>query len=58
MSQSADSYRTVGGTDQVGGSHPAEDIVRTAAERPGAVTVLLDVVRREDADLLVVRTTG
>ena len=58
MSQSADAHRTVVGTDRVGGSHPAGDVVRTAAERAGAVEALLDVVRREDADLLVVHTTG
>jgi nucleotide-binding universal stress UspA family protein len=55
------------------GSHPAEDTVRTAAERAlksGAGTVrtvavmgspvetLLDVVRRERADLLVVGNRG
>ena len=58
---------------QVVGSHPAEDTVRTAAERAGAagagkvrtvavagspVEALLDVVRREDADLLVVGNRG
>jgi nucleotide-binding universal stress UspA family protein len=58
---------------QVVGSHPAEDTVRTAAERAaraGAGTVrtmavmgspvetLLDVVRREKADLLVVGNRG
>jgi len=57
VSQSADAHRTVVGTDRVGGSHPAGDVVRTAAERAGAVEALLDVVR-EDADLLVVHTTG
>ena len=58
---------------QVVGSHPAEDTVRTAAERAGAagartcrpspsqgspVEALLDVVRRENADLLVVGNRG
>jgi nucleotide-binding universal stress UspA family protein len=58
---------------QVVGSHPAEDTVRTAAERAsqaGAkdlrtvavmgspVETLLDVVRKEDADLLVVGNRG
>ena len=58
---------------QVVGSHPAEDTVRTAAERAGAagakevknvavegspVETLLDVVRRERADLLVVGNRG
>ncbi|MFD2090528.1 universal stress protein [Blastococcus deserti] len=58
---------------QILGSHPAEDTVRTAAERAGAagarkvktiavegspVEALLDVVRREDADLLVVGNRG
>lgn len=58
---------------QVVGSHPAEDTVRTAAERAGTagaanvrtvavqgspVEVLPDVVRREDADLLVVGNRG
>ena len=58
---------------QVVGSHPAEDTVRTAAERAskaGAkdirtvavmgspVESLLDVVRKEDADLLVVGNRG
>ncbi len=58
---------------QVVGSHPAEDTVRTAAERAGAagaknvktvavqgspVEALLDVVRRESADLLVVGNRG
>jgi nucleotide-binding universal stress UspA family protein len=58
---------------QVVGSHPAEDTVRTAAERAGAagakdvrttavegspVEVLLDTVRREKADLLVVGNKG
>src|SRR4051795_10677072 len=58
---------------QVVGSHPAEDTVRTAAERArsaGAkdvktlavqgspVEALLDVVRREDADLLVIGNRG
>ena len=58
---------------QVVGSHPAEDTVRTAAERaarPGRrtcktvavqgspVETLLDVVRRENADLLVVGNRG
>jgi nucleotide-binding universal stress UspA family protein len=58
---------------QVVGSHPAEDTVRTAAERAakaGAATVrttavmgspvetLLDVVRKENADLLVVGNKG
>jgi len=58
---------------QIVGSHPAEDTVRTAAERAasaGAGTVrtvavegspveaLLDVVRREDADLLVIGNRG
>lgn len=58
---------------QVVGSHPAEDTVRTAAERAGAagatdvrtvavqgspVESLLDVVRRENADLVVVGNRG
>jgi nucleotide-binding universal stress UspA family protein len=58
---------------QIVGSHPAEDTVRTAAERAGAagagnvrtvavqgspVEALLDVVRREEADLLVVGNRG
>jgi nucleotide-binding universal stress UspA family protein len=58
---------------QVVGSHPAEDTVRTGAERAsraGAkdirtvavmgspVETLLDVVRKEDADLLVVGNRG
>jgi nucleotide-binding universal stress UspA family protein len=58
---------------QVVGSHPAEDTVRTAAEHAGAagarsmrtvavqgspVEALLDVVRRENADLLVVGNRG
>jgi nucleotide-binding universal stress UspA family protein len=58
---------------QVVGSHPAEDTVRTAQERANAagatnvktvavqgspVEALLDVVRREDADLLVVGNRG
>jgi nucleotide-binding universal stress UspA family protein len=58
---------------QVVGSHPAEDTVRTAAERAskaGAkdiktvavmgspVETLLDVVRKESADLLVVGNRG
>ena len=49
---------------QVVGSHPAEDAVRWAGEvRTVAVVgppveTLLDVVRRGDADLLVVHTTG
>ncbi|MCA0146372.1 universal stress protein [Blastococcus sp. LR1] len=58
---------------QVVGSHPAEDTVRTAADRArsaGAkdvktvavvgspVETLLDVVRRENADLLVVGNRG
>jgi nucleotide-binding universal stress UspA family protein len=58
---------------QVVGSHPAEDTVRTAAERAGAagagkvrtvavmgspVETLLDIVRREKADLLVVGNRG
>jgi nucleotide-binding universal stress UspA family protein len=58
---------------QVVGSHPAEDTVRTASERAGAagaqnvktvavqgspVEALLDVVRREKADLLVVGNRG
>ena len=58
---------------QIVGSHPAEERVRTAAERAGAagaekvktlavagspVEALLDVVRREDADLLVVGNRG
>jgi nucleotide-binding universal stress UspA family protein len=58
---------------QVRGAHPAEDTVRTAAERAGAagardvrtvavqgspVEALLDVVRREKADLLVVGNRG
>jgi nucleotide-binding universal stress UspA family protein len=58
---------------QVVGSHPAEDTVRTAAERAGSagakdvktlavqgspVEMLLDVVRRESADLLVVGNRG
>ena len=58
---------------QVVGSHPAEDTVRSAAERAGAagagdvktiavegspVEVLLDVVQRQDADLLVVGNRG
>ena len=58
---------------QVVGSHPAEDTVRTAAERAskgGAkdirtvavmgspVETLLDVVKRENADLLVVGNRG
>jgi nucleotide-binding universal stress UspA family protein len=58
---------------QIVGSHPAEDTVRSAAERAskaGATQVktlvvegspveaLLDVVRREDADLLVVGNRG
>ena len=58
---------------QVVGSHPAEEKVRTAAERAGTagaqnvrtvavagspVEALLDVVRREDADLLVVGNRG
>jgi nucleotide-binding universal stress UspA family protein len=58
---------------QIVGSHPAEDTVRTAAERAnkaGAqqvktlavqgspVEALLDVVRREDADLLVIGNRG
>jgi nucleotide-binding universal stress UspA family protein len=58
---------------QVVGSHPAEDTVRTARERAAAagakdvktvavegspVEALLDVVRREKADLLVVGNRG
>ncbi|CCG04806.1 universal stress protein [Blastococcus saxobsidens] len=58
---------------QVVGAHPAEDTVRTAAERAAAagagkvrtvavmgspVETLLDVVRRENADLLVVGNRG
>jgi nucleotide-binding universal stress UspA family protein len=58
---------------QIVGSHPAEDTVRTAAERAGAagakdvktvavqgspVEALLDVVQREKADLLVVGNRG
>jgi nucleotide-binding universal stress UspA family protein len=58
---------------QVVGSHPAEDTVRTAAEKAAAagatrvrtvavvgspVETLLDVVRREQADLLVVGNRG
>ncbi|RBY96785.1 universal stress protein [Blastococcus sp. TF02-8] len=58
---------------QVVGSHPAEDTVRTAADRARAagagevrtvavvgspVEALLDVVRRENADLLVVGNRG
>ena len=58
---------------QVRGLHPAEDTVRTAAERAAGagagevrtvavagspVEALLDVVRREDADLLVVGNRG
>jgi nucleotide-binding universal stress UspA family protein len=58
---------------QIVGAHPAEDTVRTASERAGAagaknvktvavqgspVEALLDVVRREDADLLVVGNRG
>jgi len=58
---------------QVVGSAPAEETVRTAAERAAAagarevrtvavvgspVEALLDVVRREDADLLVVGNRG
>ena len=58
---------------QIVGSHPAEDTVRTAAERAGAagatdvrtvavegspVEALLDVVHREKADLLVVGNRG
>jgi nucleotide-binding universal stress UspA family protein len=58
---------------QVVGSHPAEDTVRTASERAGVagaktvrtvavqgspVEALLDVVRRENADLLVVGNRG
>jgi nucleotide-binding universal stress UspA family protein len=58
---------------QIVGSHPAEDTVRTAHERASAagatnvktvavegspVEALLDVVRRENADLLVVGNRG
>jgi nucleotide-binding universal stress UspA family protein len=58
---------------QVVGSHPAEDTVRTAHEKASAagaknvktvavegspVEALLDVVRRENADLLVVGNRG
>jgi nucleotide-binding universal stress UspA family protein len=58
---------------QVVGAHPAEDKVRTAAEKASAagakkvktlavlgspVETLLDVVRKEDADLLVVGNKG
>ena len=58
---------------QVMGSHPAEELVRTAADqarKAGAMKVrtlavvgspvetLLEVVRREDADLLVVGNRG
>lgn len=58
---------------QVIGSHPAEETVRTAAERAAAagagpvrtvavvgspVETLLEVVRREEADLLVVGNRG
>ncbi|RBY87248.1 universal stress protein [Blastococcus sp. TBT05-19] len=58
---------------QVVGSHPAEETVRTAADRARAagakdvrtvavvgspVETLLDVVRRENADLLVVGNRG
>jgi nucleotide-binding universal stress UspA family protein len=58
---------------QVMGSHPAEELVRTAADKArsaGAtdirtlavvgspVETLLDVVRKEDADLLVVGNRG
>jgi nucleotide-binding universal stress UspA family protein len=58
---------------QVVGSHPAEDTVRTAAERAAAagakdvrtvavqgspVETLVDVARREKADLLVVGNRG
>ncbi len=49
---------------QVVGSHPAEDAARWAGEvwtvsvAGPPVEALLDVVRREDADLPVVHTTG
>jgi nucleotide-binding universal stress UspA family protein len=58
---------------QIVGSHPAEDTVRTAQERAAAagakdvktlavqgspVEALLDVVKRENADLLVVGNRG
>jgi nucleotide-binding universal stress UspA family protein len=58
---------------QIVGSHPAEDTVRTASERASSagakdvrtvavqgspVEALLDVVRKEDADLLVVGNRG
>jgi nucleotide-binding universal stress UspA family protein len=58
---------------QVVGSHPAEDTVRTASERASSagakdvkavavmgspVETLLDVVRKENADLLVVGNRG
>jgi nucleotide-binding universal stress UspA family protein len=58
---------------QIVGSHPAEDTVRTAQEKAGQagatnvktvavegspVEALLDVVRRENADLLVVGNRG
>jgi nucleotide-binding universal stress UspA family protein len=58
---------------QVVGSHPAEDTVRTASERASAagakdvktvavlgspVETLIDVVRKENADLLVVGNRG
>lgn len=58
---------------QIVGSHPAEDKVRTAAEKAQAagaknvktlavvgspVEALLDIVRRENADLLVVGNRG
>jgi nucleotide-binding universal stress UspA family protein len=58
---------------QVMGSHPAEELVRTAADQARAagatkvktlavvgspVETLLEVVRREDADLLVVGNRG
>jgi nucleotide-binding universal stress UspA family protein len=58
---------------QVVGSHPAEDTVRTASERASAagaediktvavmgspVETLIDVVRKESADLLVVGNRG
>jgi nucleotide-binding universal stress UspA family protein len=58
---------------QVMGSHPAEELVRTAADKARAagagqiktlavvgspVETLLDVVRREEADLLVVGNRG
>jgi nucleotide-binding universal stress UspA family protein len=59
VSATAQAHDVLGNeASSVVGSHPAEDAVRTVAVMGSPVETLLDVVKRENAGLLVVGNRG